>query len=244
MTRVPSRTRTKPNEAGRQRRPPQALARLARRVSFDAFKASLLGGTLDVEGLTIGGGDAGGAVALPPLVHVRRTLAHVSLGRALMREVAVKSLTLERPVVRVVWTAGGETNLPRPARRTAEDDAAEEGDDGEGSGRWAFDCEKVLLVDGEIHVDLQGRVPYRLSVVGLVGELRRTAEGDYDVTLIADAVRATQEETPLGEFKAHGKIAGAADLSRLRAGVGESQLESWGPCCAGGLRFHPWDPVI
>src|SRR5688572_10375601 len=111
-------------------------------------------------------------------------------------------------------------NLPRPARRAAEEDGAGEGDDGEGSGRWAFDCEKVLLVDGEVHVDLQGRVPYRLSAVGLVGELRRTAEGEYDVTLIADAVRATHEEVPLGEFKAHGKISGAADLSRLaRASV-------------------------
>ena len=187
-------------------------------VSFDGFKASLLGGTLDVEGLTIGGGAGGGAGTLPPLVHVRRTLAHISLGRALMREVAVRSLTLERPVVRIVRTAGGETNLPRPARRAAAaaEDVAEEGDDGEGSaGRWAFECEKVLLVDGEVHVDVQGRVPYRLSVVGLVGELRRTAEGDYDVTLIADAVRATHEEVALGEFKAHGKIAGAADLSRL-----------------------------
>jgi hypothetical protein len=185
-------------------------------VSFDSFKASLLGGSLDVGGLAIGGDPAAG---LPLLLHVRRALAHVSLGRALKREVAVKSLTLERPVVRIVRTADGRSNFPLTARQSAWHEGPEDEHDGDNdtgnASRWTFDCDKVLLVDGEFHVELRGPTPYRLCVLGLLGELQRTPGGDYDLTLIADAVHATHDEIPLGEFKAHGKIAGAPDLSHL-----------------------------
>jgi hypothetical protein len=185
-------------------------------VSFDRFKASLLGGSLDVGELAIGGGNEG----FPPLVQVRRALARVSLGRALKREIAVKSLTLERPVIRIVRDADGASNLPRRPRAGAPQEPADQ--DGEDAARWSFDCEQVLLVDGEIHVELRGRSPYRLDVTGVVGELRRTPQGDYDLTVIADAV-ATGDAIGLGEFNANGKIAGAADLSRLAAASIELQ---------------------
>src|SRR4051812_23789454 len=86
-------------------------ALLGTQVTFEKLNVSLLGGVLDVHGVTVAGEDAD-----PPVLTVGRVRAEIALTKALAGEIVIKSLTIEGPVVTIVRRRDGGTNLPRPPR--------------------------------------------------------------------------------------------------------------------------------
>ncbi|MBV9343175.1 MAG: hypothetical protein JO159_20090, partial [Acidobacteria bacterium] len=70
---------------------------------------------VDVDQLTIHGRERGDEL---PLLHVDRLSATVNLSSVLGARIGFHSLTLERPVVHLVFYADGTTNQPAPERRT------------------------------------------------------------------------------------------------------------------------------
>src|SRR5688500_16952754 len=59
-------------------------------VRFEKVSFSLLGGSIDVQGLVIGGNEA-----VIPFATIRRVRAEFALAAALKKEFVIKSLTLE-----------------------------------------------------------------------------------------------------------------------------------------------------
>jgi uncharacterized protein involved in outer membrane biogenesis len=86
---------------------------LGMEVRFEKVSFSLLGGSIDVLGVVIGGNGA-----VMPLVTIRRVRAEFALAAALKKEFVIKSLTLERPLVSLARDSNAGWNLPTSDRQT------------------------------------------------------------------------------------------------------------------------------
>ena len=176
-------------------------ALLGAQVTFDKLNLSLFKGAIEVLGVRVG-----------DIATVARVNIEVAIGRALKGEFVVKSLTIERPVVNLVRRADGSLNLPkRPPRAPPAAEAPPDIVKDEESGRWTFDAEKVLLVDGQINFTAGA---YRASVEKLLAEMNRSGSG-YAVTILAHSVGRRDEPMDLGELRGNGTITGADDLTAL-----------------------------
>lgn len=186
-------------------------ALLGAEVTFDKLNLSLLGGTIEAAGMTVTTADK----TLPPILTIGRIKAHVSVGRAFRGEIVVKSLAIERPVVHFV-RRNGRTNLPVRDGAPEADDAAEATtpdeppdephDEKPDKTSWKFDVEKVLIVDGEATVQLDGR---DFDAKPVLAELKRVGDDAYEVTLLSDAV------SHVGQVRGNGRITGAGDLAAI-----------------------------
>jgi hypothetical protein len=104
---------------------PQWLGRklstiLGAEVQFKELKVALLAGSIEVIDLKVG-----------DFLTAARGVAKVSLGRALKKEIVVRSLTIERPIVDL-------QHLPKRQPRKPRDVSGDE------PARWSFDLERVL----------------------------------------------------------------------------------------------------
>ncbi len=175
---------------------------LGAEVSFEKLKPSLLGGSIEAVGVRVG-----------DLLTVGRTVAKVAIGRAFKGEIVVTSLTIERPVVKLVW--GKPLPLKaKPAKPQAADGASAEDEE----HRWSFDIEKVLVVDAEVQITADGG--YRASVEKLLVELKRNGNA-YEVTLLANSVGRRDRAIELGELRGKATIMAAeADLAQVMWAAG------------------------
>ena len=87
------------------------------RVELGSFHAVPLRLQVEVRDLTIHGKEASGE---PPYAHVDRMAAVINLSSALGAKLAFHSLTLQHPVVHVIFYPDGSTNQPTPRERTSD----------------------------------------------------------------------------------------------------------------------------
>lgn len=187
---------------------------LGMEVRLGEVKLSLMKGTLDVRDVLVLG--AAGETVLT----VERVKAEVSVAGVFKKEIAVKSLAIEKPRLAIVQDAAGRLNVLRPAQPpvvaldASDDDEEEEPEappEVKGSG-WKLDARRVLLVDGEVsfrggHGALAG---WGVALRKILGELKRVDDG-FDLTAIVESV------AELGALHATGKLTGidnVADLAR------------------------------
>lgn len=170
-------------------------------VTFDKLNLSVLGGSVEAQGVTVAAADPA-----TPLLTVRRVRAEISLGAALKKEFVVKSLTIEKPVLTVVRGADGKLNLPP---RTPKTEAPTKPDDGNAES-WKLDAKKVLVVDAEVHYR-DARTGYHASIEQLLAELKEAA-GGFEFTLIADSVARRDEPVSVGQLKLTGIAANMPSL--------------------------------
>jgi len=88
------------------------------RVELGSFHVVPLRFQVEIRNLTIHGKEAAGEV---PYVHVDSMLATVSLSAALGARVSFHSLTLEHPVVHIIFYPDGSTNQPSPGQKGSGD---------------------------------------------------------------------------------------------------------------------------
>lgn len=88
------------------------------KVELGSFHAVPLRFRVEVQNLTIHGREAAAEL---PLVHVNRMSAVVNISSALGARLAFHSLTLEHPVVHIVFYPDGSTNQPSPKRESPAD---------------------------------------------------------------------------------------------------------------------------
>ena len=182
-------------------------AALGARVAIDALNVSLLGGSLDVTGVTV---TADGSIE--PLLIVRRVKADVAMSAMLRKEVVIKSVVIEGPTLSVVRGATGALNLPkREAKPTiaATTTTTDEPDDDVPSA-WKLAAEKVQVLDGSVHYR-DGT--YHASADRIVGELRQKA-GEIHATILAASVGRRDETLDLGEARAHA-VFRATEIAKL-----------------------------
>jgi hypothetical protein len=189
-------------------------------VRFEHLSVSLLGGSIEARGVTIAGDNPA-----EPVLTIRRVRAEISIPRALKKEIVVKSLTIEAPVLSVVRRADGGTNLPKPIKPPDDEPEtppaprakAEAADDGAG-GAWRLEAQRVLLVDGSVryHADPPpGGETLDLSADGILGELK-SAGGGFDFTCIVESLgRRGARAAELGQAKCAGRADGVEDLSQI-----------------------------
>jgi uncharacterized protein involved in outer membrane biogenesis len=184
-------------------------------VRFEKLNISLLGGTLDVEGITVSSPGEGAT----PLLTVKRVRAEVSIAAALKKEFVVKSLTIEKPVLTVVRDANGQLNLPpklsdtSATPRQTSDATSDTRASEDGGGSWKLDAKRVLVVDGEVHYrEASG---YHASLERLLAELKQVA-GGFEFTLMADSAGRRDVEVPLGSLKMNGTLSNAPTLAQLQ----------------------------
>ena len=132
-------------------------AMLGAEVTFEKLHISLLGGSIEAQGMTVVTDDP-----TRPLLTVQRIRAEISIPAALKKEIVVRSLTVEKPVVTITRNSDGQLNLPRrtpsepngggapvQARQTPDRGPAKAGSEDSG-GSWKFEAQKVLVVDGDV----------------------------------------------------------------------------------------------
>jgi hypothetical protein len=180
-------------------------ALLGAAVSVDKLNVSLLGGSIEALGVTIRGVDC-----TTPFATIARVRADVAVTRAFKGEIAVKSLTIERPVVTFVdRDHGSASNFPR--RPMLEFGAEDDTSSGEKTS-WKFDVEKVLLVDGEASAKLENG--YELSSGRVLAQLNRDGD-DYAVTFLAESVARRDQPMDVGTVGVTGRITNAPSLADL-----------------------------
>ena len=183
-------------------------AALGARVTIDALNVSLLGGSLDVIGVTV---TAHGAIE--PLVIVRRIKADVAMSAMLRKEVVIKSVVIEGPTVSLVRGANGALNLPeREGKLNAAAATAKDDPDDDVPSAWKLAAEKVQVLDASVHYR-DGA--YHVSAERIVGELLQKA-GEIQVTVLAASVGRRDELLNLGEARAHA-VFRATEIAKLPA---------------------------
>ncbi|HEY8665263.1 MAG TPA: hypothetical protein VIL86_01300, partial [Tepidisphaeraceae bacterium] len=149
-------------------------ALLGAEVTFEKFKLSLLGGSIEAGGVRVAAGAGAGA---EPILTIGRIKAEISIARAMKKEIVVKSLAIERPRFTLVRRADGSLNLPGRAKAQAAPAAAapQEAVEEEAPKSWALEAHKVLLIDGEIHYrsEVAGDEGYHVSAESILGEVRQ-----------------------------------------------------------------------
>ena len=186
------------------------------RVTIDALNVSLLGGSLDVAGVTV---TAHGSIE--PLLLVRRIKADVAMGAMLRKELVIKSVVIEGPTVSLVRGADGATNLPkRDAKPANTGSAVQDDSDDDTPSAWKFAAEKVQLLDGSVHYR-DGT--YHASAERIVGELLRKQDSIH-VTVLAATLGRRDETLDLGEARAHG-VFRDADITNLADAPLEATFE-------------------
>jgi hypothetical protein len=216
-------------------------ALLGARVTVERLNVSLLRGSLEAGGVTVGGGDG-----KPPLLTVRRLKAELSIGRALQRQIVLKSIVIEGPVLTLERAADGSLNLPRrgagavvpeaapepserPGPRPAADDDA--GADDVTASAWEFALEKVKLFDGAVHVRFapmgSGQRPYHLSAERVAAEVEQRA-GQVAFFLLAQSLGRRDGDDPveLGELRCEGKLTHVDSLARTAEAGLDARLEA------------------
>ncbi|MGB7156833.1 MAG: AsmA family protein [Tepidisphaeraceae bacterium] len=184
-------------------------AALGARVSIEKLNLSLLGSSLDVSGITV---LAHGAAE--PLLTVRRVKADVAMGAILRKEVSIKSIVIEGPVLTIVRQPDGSTNLPT---RDAADTRApsitqpQGPDDDDAPSAWNVAAAKVQLFDGSIHFR-DGA--YHASAQRVIGELLQKPDGIH-VTLLAQSIGRRDEPLDIGEARANGVLGGVESLANI-----------------------------
>jgi hypothetical protein len=188
-------------------------AMLGAEVTFEKLHFSLLGGSVEAQGVTVAGHDPA-----TPLLTIRRVRAEIALGAALKKEFVVRSLMIEKPIVTIVRGADGRLNLPQrftPADRPADASATPSANDAStgGEGTWKLEAQKVLVVDGEVHDrDATG---YHASIEQLLAEVKE-ANGGLELTLIADSAGRRDQPADLGQIRATGRAEDVPNLSQWR----------------------------
>jgi hypothetical protein len=183
-------------------------AALGARVTIDTLSVSLLGGSLDVIGVTV---TAHGTVE--PLLIVRRIKADVAMSAMLRKEVVIKSVVIEGSMVSLVRGTDGVLNLPKRQMTTGTVAATtkDEPDDDTPSA-WKLAAEKVRLLDGSVHYR-DGA--YHASLERIVGEMVQKPDGVH-VTVLAASIGRRDEPLDLGEARAHA-VFRADEMAKLPA---------------------------
>src|SRR5678816_3734740 len=152
-------------------------------VRFDNLSVSLLGGSIEARGVTVAGDDPG-----HPVLTVQRLRAEISIPRALKKEIVIKSVTIEGPVLSIVKRADGHTNLPKPGKaeraassrmKTLDEVVPAERPDDAG-GAWKLEAQRLLLVDGAVrfHADARpGTEALDVSADSIVAEVKLAGGG-------------------------------------------------------------------
>ncbi|MDQ3440591.1 MAG: hypothetical protein M3478_09620 [Planctomycetota bacterium] len=181
-------------------------AALGARVTIDALNVSLLGGSLDITGVTV---TTHGAIE--PVLIVRRIKADVAMAAMLRKEVVIKSVVIEGSTVSIVRGADGATNLPkRDAKPTPAIVATQDETDDDTPSAWKLAAEKVQLLDGSVHYR-DGA--YHASAERIVGELLQKPDGVH-VTVLAASLGRRDEALNLGEARAH-VVFRASEIAKL-----------------------------
>jgi len=76
-------------------------------VTIDKLNVSLLGGSIEAQGVTVRGVDA-----MVPFLTIAKIHADIAVTKAFKGEIVIKSLAIERPVVNFVQTGPGGSNFP------------------------------------------------------------------------------------------------------------------------------------
>ena len=175
-------------------------------VTFERLDVSLVGGSVDAAGLVVAGSPGG-----PPLLTVRRLRAAISVSKALGKEIVVKSLTLERPVLNLAGPAP-RAGSPRPPPPVVERDDLDGADDAPTA--WRLEAQKVLVVDGAVRIRATTAAgTYDVAASGVLADLSAAGAG-MDFTCIVESLRRNNPDVDLGEVRVTGRADGVRDLSQ------------------------------
>jgi hypothetical protein len=224
-------------------------ALLGAEVCLERLKLSLLGGSLEAFGVTVGGG---------PVISVGRVRAEISVAKALAKQMVIKSLTIEKPVVSIVRRADGSWNLPK--RAAADENAiAEKGISPISGGRadinqgeplmsaargsvagasgkesskdssdetsWQLEARRICISDGEIHFrDETGGANYHASLEQIRGEVRQES-GELVFEIVAPSVGRRDQPMNLGPIRLLGTFKGVSDVAKIFAAGVDASVE-------------------
>jgi uncharacterized protein involved in outer membrane biogenesis len=178
-------------------------------VTIERLNLSPLSGSLEVVNVVVG-----------TLATVRRIRATVSVGALLRKELVIKSLVIEGPVITIARQPDGSLNFPKRAAKPST--AAEGSADGDAPSKWSLAAEKVQLLDGAVHFR-DGA--YHLSAERVVAELAQKADGVH-VTALAASVGRRDEPLDLGEARAHGVLGGVDSIAKIMSASLDATFET------------------
>jgi hypothetical protein len=166
---------------------------LGAEVSFDRVKLSPLSGKLEVLNLAaIAPGES------QAFLTIARIEAKIAMARALKQEIAIQSLRVERPSIRLPLSL---PSRPMPDSRGKKDAAAKP---------WQFEADDVLIVDAAVRYEGDA---CRAVAENATLSLRREI-GQIVLTLMAGSVRRISPDVELGALNLTGEIA-TRDFTQL-----------------------------
>ncbi|HYA95776.1 MAG TPA: translocation/assembly module TamB domain-containing protein, partial [Terriglobales bacterium] len=176
------------------------------RVELGSFRWSLWRLELEARDLTVHGLESADQV---PYAHVDQLWLRLRILSFLRRQIALRSLELERPVVHILVYPDGSTNQPRPSRQVT----------GGASTGTLFE-----LAIGQVRVDRgellwnEQRLPLDFVARGVMATMSSTgAENTYDARVQIAALDAKYDVFPPLRGKTDFQLALAAGRAELRS---------------------------
>jgi hypothetical protein len=177
----------------------KALSKLTgQQVRMEKFKLSPFSGSLEIIGLRIG-----------ELLQIRRISGNMSMAKALAKEIAIKSMTIEGVNVRLTAADLKPRKISVPS----------------GKEGWSVTAEIILLRDLAVHL------PEReLSFESITGEMRREG-ADVRFEFDIGALRRKDQQVNQRPIHGTGSFSNVADLtaiisSRMQMGL-QWDLDVW-----------------
>lgn len=185
---------------------------LGAEVTFQQFKVSLLKGAIEATGVSVAADEGA-----EPVLTIGRVRAEISIARALKKEIVIKSLAIDRPMLNVIRRVDGSTNWPRRVPVSELQGHPEvPTKDQDDSGGLVLEIQKLLLVEGE--ASYRSEAPedggYHFTAEAIMADLSQQ-ERTIPFTLIAHSVGRRDRAGELGELKLAGRLSDAPDLGHL-----------------------------
>jgi len=171
---------------------------LGQPVRIERFKLSPFSGSLEITGLRIG-----------EMLQIRHVSGSLSMSRALAKEIAIKSMTIEGVNLRLTSADMNRWKVSPPS----------------GKEHWSVTAESIKLSDLSVHL------PDReLSFENISGELRQ-AEEDVHFEFDLGAIRRKDQQINQGPVHGTGSFSDVPDLteiiySRLQMGL-QLDVDIW-----------------
>ena len=194
-------------------------------VTIERIRLSPIRGTLDIYGVNVG-------TPASPLLTIARVRADIALTRALRREVILRSLTIERPILAIKRHADGTTNLPPRLLRVAApgaDDTDQQGPNAtHAAPSWKFEARTILVEDGAMHVRIEApsdNSTYHASADRITAKLVH-GEGGITLTCLIDSIRRRHHAAELGPVKLTAALGNVRSWNELSAATLRAELDA------------------
>ncbi|MDP9172498.1 MAG: AsmA family protein [Planctomycetota bacterium] len=194
-------------------------------VTFSNLKISIMKGSLEAEGLTVGSAEFD-----KPLLKVRRIRAEISVSKALSGRLAIKSIAIEEPIVKLVVNEKGGRNFPSLSKLSSKEPQpgtpVPSSPSAQPSPARQLNLHSIQVTNAQLHFcDQTGGSTYHASAENVQAELREEG-GQTLVKISIGSIGRRDCPMTLAPIHLTASFASVGDLLQLQNARVEMKIDA------------------